>query len=322
MFEGLQNFQLKHVKKDEKEEKKDDKLNVQEDSIQTDIWFSTNMELWYNCIADYTFPTVFTPLTPEISKAICNSFKLYTEKKSFDRTLLSSEDQNYISALENSIAESIKQLGCTETGVFVKLSCRSPKDATVFGEKMENYYFQSLKKYDQDKIDDNIKLISLYEAHLHALKVNTAKEGLELFTQSDRICQDLTLAIEDFNKKKSDFNIQLIVRKWVDIPISSEFRGFVKNNRLTALSQYYDVCYFPELVQNKDSIEREVKDVFENHIKPKVTFTDSYIVDFCKTEQGKVMVIELNPFHENTDPGMFKWKQDKDILEGKKRIRI
>ena len=38
------------------------------------------------------------------------------------------------------------------------------------------------------------------------------------------------------------------IRQWVDIKVSQEYRGFVKDGKLTAVSQYNHLCAFPDLV--------------------------------------------------------------------------
>lgn len=54
-----------------------------------------------------------------------------------------------------------------------------------------------------------------------------------MFSISERISQDMKLALAHPERFKEHF----VIRKWVDLDPSLEFRGFVKNNKLNALSQ-------------------------------------------------------------------------------------
>jgi hypothetical protein len=61
---------------------------------------------------------------------------------------------------------------------------------------------------------------------------------------------------------KSKDKIQIIIREWKDISISNEFRGFVYNSKLTALSQYFDICYFKSIEKNKEEIVQNIQKKF------------------------------------------------------------
>ncbi len=59
------------------------------------------------------------------------------------------------------------------------------------------------------------------------------------------------------------WNVKLVVRKWMpQLDISMEFRGFIYHRKLTALSQYFDMLYFPQIVENHELIEQKVKQFF------------------------------------------------------------
>lgn len=50
----------------------------------------------------------------------------------------------------------------------------------------------------------------------------------------------------------------------MDIPIEYEFRGFVVNNELRAMCQYYHWLYFPTLVENKEKLNNIILKVLSN----------------------------------------------------------
>ncbi len=50
----------------------------------------------------------------------------------------------------------------------------------------------------------------------------------------------------------ADWAMKLVIRKWCDgIDVGNEFRGFVCEGKLVALSQYNDGCFYHELVGNE-----------------------------------------------------------------------
>jgi phage terminase large subunit len=76
-----------------------------------------------------------------------------------------------------------------------------------------------------------------------------------------------------------------------------EFRGFVSKGKLTAITQYFSICYFEELSRNEAAICKklvEYHDSIKERIQPHLA---SYGIDFFIASDGSVMVIELNPFY-------------------------
>jgi len=113
-------------------------------------------------------------------------------------------------------------------------------------------------------------------------------------------------------KDEGKFDIEVVVREWMDIPISNEFRGFVNNKQLNGLSQYFDMCYFKELHEDKEAIAHRIHEFFAA-IKDDIPLA-SYILDFCITRAGKEYIIELNPFSRTTDAALFNWDHDAEVL--------
>jgi len=102
------------------------------------------------------------------------------------------------------------------------------------------------------------------------LKVNSAQEAMQLLKDSSRVYQDLLRAC-----KQEKWDIQILVREWIDIPVQSEFRAFVYNKKIRAISQYYDVCFFPELIQDKENIIKRIQYYFET-IKDKIPMEHAF----------------------------------------------
>lgn len=95
----------------------------------------------------------------------------------------------------------------------------------------------------------------------------------------------------------------MVLRKFEkELKASMEFRGFVHEKKLNALSQYYDVCFYPELVEKKDEIKERVLTFFEQ-IKDSIS-VDNFILDFVVLED-RIMIIELNPWATTTGAALY-----------------
>jgi acyl carrier protein phosphodiesterase len=66
------------------------------------------------------------------------------------------------------------------------------------------------------------------------------------------------------------FKQHFAVRKWVDIEPDMEFRGFVCNGNLNALSQYNHLAFFSRLPSLAEEIVKDIRNFWEKEIKEKL----------------------------------------------------
>jgi len=228
---------------------------------------------------------------------------------------------------------------------FVKLNTRSPKDVVYYEknyEKKKILLLQELSKFNnylQDPLmQRNLDIISFIHASNQSLAVDFGVEALDLlFKNSTRVNGDIMRTLEYytesvtdengddfyFSKEGVDFPLKIVVRKWYDIHPEQEFRAFVYNGNLTAISQYYHFCYFPNLVEKKDDIKEQIINFFELEVKNNL-HVDTCIIDFAILSD-KPYVIELNNFHQTTDSCLFSWHDETDLkllMEGPVTIRV
>lgn len=92
-------------------------------------------------------------------------------------------------------------------GAFVKLSCRSPKDATATAPEMLKLFRENIEKLKENnvKVDENQRLIQLYSSHIKTLHSYTADDALKWFIRSCRIDQDIEFALQ---QKEFDIQVQ------------------------------------------------------------------------------------------------------------------
>lgn len=132
--------------------------------------------------------------------------------------------------------------------------------------------------------------------------------------RSKRILFDLELDL----KFPEIFHNHVIVRSWVDIPLRHEFRAFVYERRLCALSQYFTQIYFPELEHEMQSLLPRIQSFFDSISTRFPPNFQNYVIDFAISGE-QVLVLELNPYNPSTGAGLFDWnsQEDCDIIEGK-----
>eukprot|EP00026_Physarum_polycephalum_P012212 Phypoly_transcript_12495.p1 GENE.Phypoly_transcript_12495~~Phypoly_transcript_12495.p1 ORF type:complete len:204 (+),score=29.82 Phypoly_transcript_12495:429-1040(+) len=143
----------------------------------------------------------------------------------------------------------------------------------------------------------------VYIASAKALEVRSGAEALHLLLNSFRVLEDLNY----YTANPTVFPVCITLREWVDIPPSMEFRGFVCENQFTAMTQYFHESYFDDLVHKKEEVEILLREFWENSVKERLRYLGSYIVDFAIV-QGKVWILELNPFDTYTGTGLFSWE--------------
>jgi hypothetical protein len=261
-----------------------------------------------------TFETRFV----EVSMEECKAWREWNRGAALD-----SSQQRHIDALKTRLETAIQHFVRTSPAhaAFVRLSTRSPKDAVdkvpglipILREQLQQEKRKCEEAGDRE-YGGNERLVGLRRAFMRVMAVTNADEALQLIMYSSRAISDIKRAL-DF-ADKSSWNLKLIVREFVEIPIEGEFRGFVYNNKLNALSQYYADCFFPEIASEtqKKKIEERVLTFFEQEIKDSLKHLSSYIVDFVVTDKY-VKVVELNPFSKSTGACLFDWDKDKQIIE-------
>jgi hypothetical protein len=164
-------------------------------------------------------------------------------------------------------------------------------------------------------------------------------------SRSTRIKEDLGKILQ-FGKEH--FFASIVLREWLDEVADRphmEFRAFVNEGKLNAMSQYFCLVVHPELLAQKDKLENDILNFFDT-VKDKVSHTASvpdflfiyfsdiilteswlvrnrYVVDFYIKSDGTPLIIELNPFHIGAGPCLFSWKTDRErFLHGPFEFRV
>nr|XP_057933354.1 cell division cycle protein 123 homolog [Doryrhamphus excisus] len=144
-----------------------------------------------------------------------------------------------------------------------------------------------------------------------SLECHSLSDIFLLFKSSDFITHDLTQPFRQCNDKDSPdpiINYELVLRKWSELIPGGEFRCFVKENKLIAISQRDYTQYYPHILKQEESIVHAIEDFFNRRIQ--YNFLDEdFVLDVYRDSQGRVWLIDLNPFGEVTDSLLFSWEE-------------
>lgn len=211
---------------------------------------------------------------------------------------------------------------------FVKLNTRSPKDygyapsnvktQVIFEDMLEELKKEhpTTRMLESRDLQNEIVCAFVRTQNL-SLEARSGGEALHFLTHSSRINVDLNRALA-LSRTVKQFPSSILVRHFVrDLDPAFEFRCFVYKGKLTAVSQYFDFPYWKQLESRKTEIEDRISTYFYSAIKPKLPH-QTIVCDIGLIGGTKPILIELNPFAENTGTALFSWKvgHDRAVMRG------
>lgn len=345
---------LKHV--ETKVQEKGSTMDIDEKAVekyQKDVLDAT-IEKWVECLGALTFDTFTMPISRLDAVALIVLYRDFEQKRNPAGAAAFSDNANLdrhhqlflqnnplsldaalfqISDLQARLQVAIDSfIGVSDEakakGFFVKTSSRSPKDAPAVGDKLRSLFLTALERFDPAiRSTENSKTYALLEAGTKAMRVFSAEEALTLLCQSERIWQDMCLALD---LEEKEWNQSIVLRRWVEIDCDMEFRGFYCNKQLNALSQYNYLIHSERLVRDKQIFQDIILDTFNSQVLPRLQESQisQCVVDFAVVhpedpERRQVFVIEINPFVFSTDAALFQWSSDAHLLSnGPFQLRI
>lgn len=290
----------------------------------------TYVEEWEPLLGNgLTFRTVHLPMEKKHAQAMVAAYEQYKKltdaSSQFEAMYGQLCKDPLFAAMERELQDKMdacmKDWGCEK--VFVKGSSRSAKDAVNLIPTM-SIDFESrciaaagrAGAGSDCKCSLNDGVVALLGAGKDAMGSPSARYFLRLFVRSERIYQDMTLALG-----RPEFKSGWAIREWCDVDIGMEFRGFVCKRELCALSQYDYLVTIDRLLdcKSRERIVSMVQDFYAKSVAPKLhqkgSKFESYVVDFAVDVKGRCWVIELNPFQESTDGALFSWARESKLLK-------
>jgi hypothetical protein len=216
---------------------------------------SWDIDVWYPLVEDHTFRTIFIPLTVEEAHAI-KAFHDVSWRHLRPRLTLTE-----VSVLRRLEAEIDKQIKCHfgPSGSFIRLCGRSPKDGEPLNrESVIQRYESKLQELLKNgtELTAHVKMLAI--ARTSWLQVNTGAEVMSLLLTSERVYADMIDWIR-FGEPE-----QICLRDWdAGLTMDMEFRVFVCDHRITAISQYDHYAYYPHLLDQKETIQNGIERLFD-----------------------------------------------------------
>ena len=258
---------------------------------------------------------------------------------------LSDAEETALRTLKEKITDAIRECAHREgeeegkerkggSGVFLKLSCRSPKDAAllspsfadVFSEEvhsllLERELIQRLCSSLRTPIPflDIIMCVAFCRSSLRSLRVRTSEEAMDLLFESQRIFDDLLVYQSRVSHGIMRWDMEVLVREWDDIDPACEVRAYVMNGRVTAMGQYQMTYFVPFFLDGhfRESMQSAIFALIDQ-ILPHLPFKD-FAIDFAplQSDHSKIQIIEINPPPPMAGTPMFQWadEEDRSILQ-------
>lgn len=265
-----------------------------------------DIDVWYPILKDQTFKTIFIPLTVFERNAIIEFHNVSWRNIS---PKLSNYHTNILNQLEQNIQLIIQENH--SDGYFIRLCGRSPKDGEPNNrENVWRKYESNLNQLLQngDVLNIHTKMTAI--ARTPWMQIFSGADVMSLILTSERVYSDM------IDWKRFGEPEQICLREFnQELSIDYEFRIFVYNHKITAITQYDHYSYYKHLFPLKDEIHKQIQDLW--FIIHQLIRVSTYIIDMAYLPStGKMIMVELSPFFPCTGPAEFNWKNDIGILKG------
>ncbi|XP_011647654.1 cell division cycle protein 123 homolog [Pogonomyrmex barbatus] len=142
---------------------------------------------------------------------------------------------------------------------------------------------------------------AMWVAPTKTLKCNTLEEIYLLLKSSDRIAKDLNI-VKSLRESENPLPFCLVLKQWRDINPCTEFRCFVVNNELIAISQRDISQYHSSNESEKYDIQTDIKSLFLECIKGRFPLCN-YSFDVVRHKKDKVKIIDFGPMDASSTKG-------------------
>lgn len=173
--------------------------------------------------------------------------------------------------------------------------------------------FQNIYTQHKNMIDEGcfIKFFNCAEDSItninNHLKITNIKQIMSVFFESMTLLDNIYLC--------EDKPLILQLRRWINIPLRSEYRCFIREKKLIGVSQYFCNINFNFTPDEKQYLSENVKFFMEKSVIPYLNQQD-VLIDISLDFNGiynylpaKTIIIDLNPFDERLRPCLFTWPE-------------
>ncbi|XP_010244521.1 PREDICTED: cell division cycle protein 123 homolog [Nelumbo nucifera] len=143
------------------------------------------------------------------------------------------------------------------------------------------------------------------------LQCTSFSEIALVLRSSDSLVHDLCHAFDSCTDKTCSrpSTFFLALRKWYpSLRPEMEFRCFVCDQLLVAISQREVTNFYPVLQEKKHDLEVLISEFFMENVRMKFE-SENYTFDVYVTKDGRVKLIDFNPWGAFTLPLLFTWEE-------------
>ncbi|KAJ3365735.1 hypothetical protein GGF32_008133 [Allomyces javanicus] len=145
------------------------------------------------------------------------------------------------------------------------------------------------------------------------LRCQRFSDILLLLKASDFAAYDLSQAID---------RRVLVLRKWIDVHPAKEFRCWVRNGRVFAISQRDTTHYYPFLVTEQDALARILVAFIATTVVPKFSVQNFCIDMYLSRADNEPFIIDINPSTTTTDALLFTHAELDALPENAVTVRV
>ncbi|XP_020286701.1 cell division cycle protein 123 homolog [Pseudomyrmex gracilis] len=204
----------------------------------------------------------------------------------------------------------------------------------VIDEEKEAEYqptFPEFSKKIQDVLDEydavfvktnwSSPVDATWVAPTKTLRCKTLEEIYLLLKSSDRIAKDLT-TVKSLKESEHSLKSCLVLKQWRDINPFTEFRCFVMNNELIAISQRDISQYHSSNESEKYSIQTDIKSLFSEYIKGRFPLSN-YSFDVVRRKKDRVKIVDFGPIDESsTKDTLFTYEELQNHIDETPEFRF
>lgn len=140
----------------------------------------------------------------------------------------------------------------------------------------------------------------------NCLKCNNLQDVYLLLKCSDKISHDVS--------SNSSEKFYIVLKKWEDIHPGSEFRCFVSDGHLIAITQRDKSEFHRHILTSKFDIVRDIKDFFNCKLKDKFILPN-FVFDVVWQVGSRVKLVDITTYmNEKCETFLFSWSELKNLI--------
>lgn len=207
----------------------------------------------------------------------------------------------------------------------MKLCSQTGKFSQLYSDELEEF----LKSLDTGDIFDCLNTQGYFIRSEH-VSLKCGEHGAGPYKSMKYITESILSSSSSHSvfNLDTDTELKLYLLPWKEIDTELEFRVFVNDDKITAISSQ-DIYHKNHILKDRKDDDRIriikewmtiITEFFSNRIKPSIKYISSYTFDIALLENNQPYFIELNTFGSSYSAGSagYHWLHDNNILYGKK----